>query len=82
MDTLSIFQAAQKQRKHPMILATINRAYWHSVGVTVAGESSIPALLAEKAKNTKNRNRRMRDQVRRDCGLVKVRGALGGVYWE
>lgn len=26
--------------------------------------------------------RRERDQAMRDCGLVKVRGALGGTYWE
>ena len=30
----------------------------------------------------KNSARRERDQVRRDCGLIRVRGALGGVYWE
>ena len=23
-----------------------------------------------------------RDSIRRSCGLVKVRGALGGTYWE
>lgn len=26
--------------------------------------------------------RQTRDQAMRDCGLVKVRGALGGIYWE
>ena len=26
--------------------------------------------------------RRERDDAYRSCGLVKVRGALGGVYWE
>ena len=26
--------------------------------------------------------RQDREQVLRDCGLVKVRGALGGTYWE
>lgn len=26
--------------------------------------------------------RRMREAALRSCGLVKVRGALGGVYWE
>ena len=26
--------------------------------------------------------RRERDQAMRDLGLVRVRGALGGVYWE
>ena len=29
-----------------------------------------------------NVNRKAREQAMRDCGLVKVRGALGGVYWE
>lgn len=26
--------------------------------------------------------RKMREQMMRDAGLVKVRGARGGVYWE
>ena len=26
--------------------------------------------------------RKAREQIMRDCGLVKVRGALGGIYWE
>lgn len=26
--------------------------------------------------------RKMRESALRDCGLVKVRGAMGGVYWE
>lgn len=29
-----------------------------------------------------NAVRREREAVMRDCGLVKVRGALGGTYWE
>lgn len=29
-----------------------------------------------------NANRRARDAAYRSCGLVKVRGALGGTYWE
>ena len=37
---------------------------------------------AEIARIRKNKARRERDQVMRDCGLVRVRGALGGVYWE
>ncbi len=38
--------------------------------------------------NRRERNRKAyaahkgREQAMRDCGLVKVRGALGGVYWE
>lgn len=27
-------------------------------------------------------NRQSRDEAYRACGLVKVRGALGGTYWE
>ena len=27
-------------------------------------------------------NRKGREQVMRDLGLTKVRGAMGGVYWE
>lgn len=36
----------------------------------------------ECAKCRKNRARRERDQAMRDLGLKRVRGALGGVYWE
>jgi hypothetical protein len=41
-------------------------------------------LATEKQEQADNRNRarKERDQAMRDCGLVKVRGALGGVYWE
>jgi uncharacterized Zn finger protein (UPF0148 family) len=27
-------------------------------------------------------NRLMREEILRSCGLTKVRGALGGIYWE
>ena len=30
----------------------------------------------------RNTRRQNRDQAMRDMGLVRVRGALGGVYWE
>lgn len=36
--------------------------------------------LRKKAIN--NRNRAERDQAYRDCGLVKVRGSMGGAFWE
>jgi rubrerythrin len=36
-----------------------------------------------KRSNARARaRRREREAVLRACGLVKVRGALGGVYWE
>lgn len=33
-------------------------------------------------RREKNENRRAKDEVYRSCGLVRVRGTLGGVYWE
>jgi hypothetical protein len=38
----------------------------------------------QKERRTKRAraNRRARDAVMRSLGLVKVRGALGGTYWE
>lgn len=35
-----------------------------------------------KRKEKRNAARRDRDQARRDCGLVRVKGNLGGIYWE
>lgn len=40
------------------------------------------AAGVEKAKRAARKARRERDQVMCDCGLVKVRGAMGGTYWE
>ena len=37
---------------------------------------------AEKKRKLRNKQRRERDQTLRDLGLKKVRGALGGTYWE
>ena len=33
-------------------------------------------------RNIRNETRRAREDAYRSCGLVKVRGALGGTYWE
>lgn len=40
------------------------------------------AVLAEVTRLRHNKARRSKDQAMRDLGLVRVRGALGGVYWE
>ena len=38
---------------------------------------------ASKAKHARARaNRKALEDVYSSCGLVKVRGAMGGVYWE
>jgi len=35
-----------------------------------------------RANDRKNKSRRDKDQAMRDIGMVKVKGALGGTYWE
>jgi len=53
---------------------------------TKDGENKCPeceGLAKKKLKAAEARERRReRDQVMRDLGLTKVRGAMGGVYWE
>ncbi len=39
-------------------------------------------LRAVQSRMKAQRGARERDQMLRDCGLVKVRGNLGGTYWE
>lgn len=54
-----------------------------------AGETTYPSG-AERARglalfarrDRASANKRERESIMRSCGLVKVRGALGGVYWE
>jgi hypothetical protein len=38
--------------------------------------------IAIARKIARNRSRRERDGAMRDLGLIKVRGNLGGTYWE
>jgi hypothetical protein len=52
---------------------------------TKDGENRCEKCENEQSKAKKavrNKARRERDQVMRDCGLVKVRGAMGGTFWE
>lgn len=49
----------------------------------------VRAVRAERKRQRQRRernrrariNRKVRESALRDCGLVKVRGALGGTYW-
>lgn len=43
-----------------------------------AGLSKRPCMAAGAAKA----QRLAREEAMRACGLVKVRGAMGGTYWE
>jgi uncharacterized Zn finger protein (UPF0148 family) len=50
---------------------------------TKDGDNACPKCESNKVKRAaRNKARREREQVLRDCGMVKVRGALGGTYWE
>ena len=41
----------------------------------------LESVKAEK-RASRNASRKTRESIMRSMGLVKVRGALGGVYWE
>lgn len=45
-------------------------------------EDRADTLGGTKAREAKARLRKAREAALRSCGLVKVRGALGGIYWE
>ena len=47
-------------------------------------EETIQDEVCRKAEKNRRRNRlrRERDDAMRSIGMVKVKGALGGTYWE
>ena len=54
---------------------------------TTDGDNTCTACDERERETTKKKarrkaQRRARDQIMRDMGLVKVRGALGGTYYE
>ena len=52
-------------------------------GGGLIGKEKICPTCKRKARQARTRQaRKERESVMRDMGLVKVRGALGGVYWE
>lgn len=59
-----------------------NPADWHSA-LAMHKEQGFCQLCADRSKTRRaNMARKERDQAMRDCGLVKVKGNLGGTYWE
>ena len=52
-----------------------------TAGCPLMTEQSAP-ILAEVKRRRHNKSRQSRDQAMRDIGMVKVRGNLGGTYWE
>jgi hypothetical protein len=56
-----------------------------AIRATCAGSEWHGKLMEELHKRKKvhrNAARKARDQAMRDLGMTKVRGALGGTYWE
>lgn len=52
-------------------------------GGTFCKGDCLPETAEAKVKRlARNKARRDRDKIMRDMGLVKVRGNLGGTYWE
>ena len=43
---------------------------------------TVEEAKADLKRRQRNARRRERDQIRSDLGLKRVRGALGGIYWE
>ncbi len=82
MDNLATMQSAMRSTKSELVRNILMRAYWHSVNVTVAGDSAVAQYYSKLANQRKNVARNAKAQAYRDCGLVRVRGALGGIYWE
>jgi hypothetical protein len=52
------------------------------IGLKAVTPELAKVVKSEAARLRKNANRRERDSIRRDMGLVRVRGNLGGTYWE
>jgi uncharacterized Zn finger protein (UPF0148 family) len=50
---------------------------------TLDGDNICADCENKKKKNAKrNAARKAREDAIRSCGLVKVKGAMGGTYWE
>jgi len=52
------------------------------VGAVVSPEGRKAARKAMLRRVRRNAARRAKNEVVRSLGLVRVRGALGGTYWE
>ena len=60
---------------HPKLVMVLDRA----TGATILRPETDDERRVRLARNAA---RRAKDQAMRDLGMAKVRGALGGTYWE
>ena len=76
------------QTQNPARMAltrAVNRAIAEGSPIYVNQSAQLDNDAIERKRLSRiraNNNRKAREQVMRDCGLIKVRGALGGIYWE
>ena len=76
------------QTQNPARMAltrAVNRAIAEGSSIYVNQPAQLDNDAIERKRLSRiraNNNRKAREQVMRDCGLVKVHGALGGIYWE
>ena len=55
---------------------------WDQAHEARAAQAAAEAAWKNDRRIARNAARRARDQVRRDCGLVRGRDSLGRVIWE
>ncbi len=70
---------AEKQDDRAAAIVRLNAKQQERNSYSNIGEAEV---RREIQRFNRNKARCERDQAMRDCGLVRVRGALGGVYWE
>lgn len=52
------------------------------IPVAVVMEENVSSNVSSVEKIKRKNFRKMRNQAMRDLGLTKVKGSLGGIYWE
>ena len=63
------------------VLEHSNNAEFNMDGLSDAIETA-KSWNSRKSQQVSRDNQRAKNQAYRDCGMKRVRGALGGVYWE
>jgi len=88
METIYLYKGALLQENGecalpiPRLFTSLSdaRAWARQEGFTI--RIVLGVRTGDRLENKVNRDRREREQVMRDMRLTKVRGNLGGTYWE
>lgn len=71
-----------EEERHIILADTPIELWREEVKNHLRQNPNCPICKARRKTKIANCNRKAREQVMRDCGLIKVKGALGGTYWE